>query len=187
MPSVPSCSDRLNPILTSSNCCRASTNTTKNETGRPTKADNVEQNYDHFREIHSAVILGVTLMKRAVHRQDSYPDNAGHWQCSVALEVLLTRVSARLRKEPTSTFGKSQPHPCQYQSRPVSHPGYGDVLNVRKYLVVACGPRPLRQIHGSANYPVMFRGAADRCWVRYTSRSLNGDAGVSTREPGKLG
>ena len=45
--------------------------------------------------------LGVTLMKRVNHRQDSYPNNVGHWQCSVALEVPLTRVSARLRKEPT--------------------------------------------------------------------------------------
>ena len=38
--------------------------------------------------------LGVTLMERVIHWQDSYPDNVGHWQCSVALEVLLTRVSA---------------------------------------------------------------------------------------------
>ena len=38
--------------------------------------------------------LGVTLMKCVIHRQDSYPDNAGHWQCSVALAVLLGRVSA---------------------------------------------------------------------------------------------
>ena len=46
------------------------------------------------------------MMKGANHRQDSYPDNVGHWRCSVALGVLLTKVSARLRKEPTSTFGK---------------------------------------------------------------------------------
>ena len=58
------------------------------------------------------------MMKCVIHRQDSYPENVGHWQRSVALEVLLTRVSARLRKEPTSTFGKSKPHPRQYQSRP---------------------------------------------------------------------
>ena len=38
--------------------------------------------------------LGVTLMKCVIHRQDSYPDNVGHWQRSVALEVLLAKVSA---------------------------------------------------------------------------------------------
>ena len=32
------------------------------------------------------------------------------------------------------------------------------------------------RIRGTANYPVMFRGAADRCWVYDKSRSLNGDA-----------
>jgi hypothetical protein len=45
-------------------------------------------------------------MKYAIHRLDSSPDNAGHWRRSVALEVPLGRVSARLRKEPTNTFGK---------------------------------------------------------------------------------
>ena len=62
--------------------------------------------------------LGVTLMKCVIHWQESYPDNVGHWQCSVALAVPLTRASARLRKEPTNTFGKSVPHSRQYQSRP---------------------------------------------------------------------
>ncbi len=38
--------------------------------------------------------LGVTLMKCVIHRQDSYPDNVGHWRCSVALAVPLTKVSA---------------------------------------------------------------------------------------------
>ena len=38
--------------------------------------------------------LGVTLMKCVIHRQDSYPDNVGHWRSSVALAVLLARVSA---------------------------------------------------------------------------------------------
>jgi hypothetical protein len=50
--------------------------------------------------------LGGTLMKYAIHRLESSPDNVGHWQRSVALEVPLGRVSARLRKEPTNTFGK---------------------------------------------------------------------------------
>ena len=65
--------------------------------------------------------------------------------------------------------------------------GIGDVLNGCKHYAVACGPRRNCQIHGSTNYPVMFRGAADRCWVYDKSWSLNGDAGVSTWEPGKLG
>jgi len=118
--------------------------------------------------------LGVTLMKCANHRQDSYPDNVGHWRCSVALGVLLTKVSARLRKEPTNTFGKSQPRSRQYQNRPEIDAGIGNVLNSRKQCRCALRPRPLGQIHGSAKYPEMFRGAADRCWV-FTSRSLTGD------------
>ena len=73
--------------------------------------------------------LGVTLMKCVIHRQDSYPDNVGHWRSSVALAVLLTRVSARLRKEPTNTFGKSTPRSCQYQSRPEMDTGIGSVPN----------------------------------------------------------
>ena len=113
-------------------------------------------------------------MKCVIHRLDSSPDNAGHWQSSEALEVPLGRASARLRKEPTSTFGKSSPHPRQYQSRPEIETGIGDVLNGRKHLDFACGPRHSCQIHGPANYPVMFRGAADRCWVCHKSRSLNG-------------
>ena len=71
-------------------------------------------------------------MKCVIHRQESYPNNVGHWQRSVALEVLLTRVSARLRKELTITFGKSEPHFRQYQSRPDSDTGIGSVLNNRK-------------------------------------------------------
>ena len=38
--------------------------------------------------------LGVTLMKCVIHRQDSYPDNVGHWRRSVALAAPLTKVSA---------------------------------------------------------------------------------------------
>jgi len=68
-------------------------------------------------------------MTRVIHRQDSYPDNVGHWRSSVALAVLLTIVSARLRKEPTNTFGKSVPHSRQYQSRPEMDAGIGSVLN----------------------------------------------------------
>jgi hypothetical protein len=87
--------------------------------------------------------LGVTLMKCANHRQDSYPDNVGHWRCSVALGVLLTKVSARLRKEPTNTFGKSQPRSRQYQSRPEIDAGIGDVLNGRKQCRYALRPQAL--------------------------------------------
>jgi hypothetical protein len=113
-------------------------------------------------------------MRCVIHRLDSSPDNAGHWQSSEALGVLPGRVSARLRKEPASTFGKSIPHPRKHQSRPEIETGIGDVLNGRKRLIPACGPRRLSQIHGTANYPMMFRGAADRCRVHNKSRSLNG-------------
>jgi hypothetical protein len=66
--------------------------------------------------------LGVKLMKCVIHRRNSYPENAGHWRCFVALEVLLGRVSTRLRMEPTNTFGKSIPRSRQYQSRPGVRP-----------------------------------------------------------------
>lgn len=115
-------------------------------------------------------------MKCVIHRLESSPDNAGHWQSSEALVVLLGRAFARPRKEPASTFGKSSPRPRQYQSRPEIETGIGDVLNDRKRLNVAWGPRQSCQIHGPASYPVMFRGAADRCRVRHKSRGLNGCA-----------
>jgi len=38
--------------------------------------------------------LGGTLMKSVIHRLESSPDNAGHWQRSVALEVPPGKVSA---------------------------------------------------------------------------------------------
>jgi hypothetical protein len=105
-------------------------------------------------------------MKCVIHRLEHSPDNAGHWQRSVALEVLLGKVSAWLRKEPTNTFGKLAPHPRQYQSRSGSNnPGLGDVLNGHRHFSFACAPEHSCQILGSANYPEMFRGAADRCWV----------------------
>ena len=50
--------------------------------------------------------LGIMLIKRVIYRRESYPDKVGHWQCSVALEVLPGRVSARLQKEPANTFGE---------------------------------------------------------------------------------
>ena len=113
-------------------------------------------------------------MKCVIHRLESSPDNAGHWQCSVALVVPLGRASARLRKEPTSTFGKSSPHPRQYQSRPEIETGIGDVLNDRERLDFARDPRHSCQIHGPTKYPMMFRGAADRCRVPHKSRGLKG-------------
>ena len=52
--------------------------------------DNVVRPWPFGRPLY----LGVTLMKCVIHRQDSYPENVGHWQSSEALEVLLGRVSA---------------------------------------------------------------------------------------------
>lgn len=84
-------------------------------------------------------------MKCVIHRRNSYPENVGHWRCFVALEVLLGRVSTRSRKEPTSTFGKSKPHSCQYQSRPEFDTGIGNVSNGPKRRVDAFGPWLLSQ------------------------------------------
>ena len=131
--------------------------------------------------------LGGTLMKCVIHRLERSPDNVGHWQSSVALVVPLGRVSARLRKEPASTFGKSKPRPRKQQSRPEIETGIRDVLNDLERFDDVRGPRPSGQIHGSTNYPMMFRGTADRCWVHHKSRSLNGYVRVPAREPGKLG
>ena len=52
-------------------------------------------------------------MKCVIHRRDSSSENVGHWQCSIALGVLLDRISAWLLvKELTNTFGKAKPHSC---------------------------------------------------------------------------
>ena len=72
-------------------------------------------------------------MKYVIHRLESSPDNAGHWQSSVALAVPLGKVSARLRKEPTNTFGKFQPHPRECQSRLEMETGIRGVLNGREH------------------------------------------------------
>jgi len=56
--------------------------------------------------VWSATYIGVKLMNCVIYRRKSYPDNVGHGQYSVALEVMLCKVSTRLRKEPTNTFGK---------------------------------------------------------------------------------
>jgi hypothetical protein len=122
-------------------------------------------------------------MKCVIHRQDSYPKNVGHWRRSVALAVLLTRASARLRKEPTNTFGKGKPHPRNI--RAARKTGIRDVLNDYKRLSVACGPRHIRaRFTGKPIYPVMFRGAADRCWVWQESESkrMRMSANKETRE-----
>jgi hypothetical protein len=113
--------------------------------------------------------LGDTLMKYVIHRQESFPDDVGHWRCSLALGVLLDTVSAWLLvKELTNTFGKTRPHLCQYESRP------GVVTRDR-----GCPKRPRTFVNGerykaiviarftrAANYLVMFRGTAGRRWVR---------------------
>jgi len=111
-------------------------------------------------------------MKCVIHWRNSYPENAGHGRRFVALEVLLGKVSARLRKEPTNTFGKLTPHSRQYQSRL----GFGP--RDRECLERPQAFRPCKrftalgaQIRGITKYPAMFRGAADRCWVAQESES----------------
>ena len=97
-------------------------------------------------------------MKCVIHRRNSYPENAGHWRCFVALEVLLGRVSTRPRMEPTSTFGKSTPHSRQYQSRPELDTGIGNVPNGRKQCVDAFDPRPSGQDSRANHLPRDVRG-----------------------------
>jgi hypothetical protein len=127
-------------------------------------------------------------MVRVTHRLESSPDNVGHWQCSVTLVVLLGRVSARLRKEPTDTFGEIDTTPPPISEPPGRlDPGIRGVLDDRRHCIDACGPWHSCQIHGRTNYLVMSRGAAVRCWVCEKSRSLNRNVRVPTREPGKLG
>ena len=110
--------------------------------------------------------LGGTLMEYAIHRLESSPDNVGHGRSSEALAVPLGRVTARLRKEPAGTFGKVQPRPRQYQSRPG---GLRDKGRPQRSQTLCRCLRSMviqsDQIHGATNYPVMLRGAADRCRV----------------------
>ena len=87
-------------------------------------------------------------------------DSAGHGQSSEALAVLLGRVSARLRKEPTNTFGKVQPHPRQHQSRPEMDTGIRGVLNGRKQCVVACDPGPFRSDSRVSQLPRDVEGSS---------------------------
>ena len=90
-------------------------------------------------------------MECVIHRLDRSPDNEGHWRSSVAFAVLLGKVSARLRKEPTNTFGKFQPHPRECQSRPEMKAGIRDVLNGRKHYFFAYDPR-LYRLDSRANH-----------------------------------
>ena len=124
-------------------------------------------------------------MKCVIHRRNSCSENVGHWQRSVALVVLLAKVSARLRKESTNTFGKISCHlPVNIRAARRWMPGLGEVLNGRKPCLVVRDPRHLCQIHGSANYPVMFRGTADRWLVSEKLKSKRRRLSVSkgTRE-----
>jgi hypothetical protein len=73
-------------------------------------------------------------MKCVIHRQNSSPNNAGHWQSSSALAVLLGRVSPRLREKSTNTFGESHTTSLLTQELPGVVTGIGDVLNDRKNL-----------------------------------------------------
>ena len=104
--------------------------------------------------------LGGTLMKCVIHRQDSSPDNVGHWRSSEALGVLLGKVSARLRKEPANTFGKFQPLPRQHQSRPEMEPGIGEVLNGREHYHLARDPRPRRPDSQASQFPCDVEGSS---------------------------
>ncbi len=61
---------------------------------------------------------GVRFMGCEPMRRNSSPDNVGHRRGFIAVGVLLSRVSARLRKESTSTLGKTEPLPREYGSRP---------------------------------------------------------------------
>ncbi len=111
-------------------------------------------------------------MKCVIHRRNSYPENVGHWRRSVALVVPLAKVSARPRKESTKTFGKTSCHlPVNIRAARRWMPGLGEVLNDRTPCLAACDPRHSCQIHRAANYPVMFRGTADRCRVSQELRS----------------
>src|SRR5208337_5637240 len=76
--------------------------------------------------------LGVTLMKRVIHRQDSYPNNVGHWRCSIALEVLLGRVSAWLliRNQLTPSVNPDHTSANMRADRRLG-PGLGSVSNDR--------------------------------------------------------
>ena len=123
-------------------------------------------------------------MKCVIHRQESYPDNVGHWQCSVALEVLLTRVSARLRKEPTNTFGKSEPHSRQHQSRPEWTPGIGSVLNDRKLCFPASRSTAPAPDSWATKYPMMFRGSSRPLlgMKKSESKRMRSSANKGTRE-----
>ncbi len=90
-------------------------------------------------------------MECVIHRLDRSPDNEGHWRSSVAFAVLLGKVSARLRKEPTNTFGKFQPHPRKCQSRPALETGIRDVLSGREHYHCAHGPRHIMWLDARAS------------------------------------
>ena len=113
-------------------------------------------------------------MKCVIDRLEHSPDNAGHWQCSVALAVLLVEFPHGYERNRLIPSVKFDHTPVNIRAA-WEAPGLGDVLNGRGHFATAFDPEHLCQILGSANYPGMFRGAADRCWVQHTSRSLNGN------------
>ena len=80
-------------------------------------------------------------MKCVIHRQDSYPDNVGHWRCSIALAVLLGRVSAWLLKRNQLTPSVNRSHiPANIRAAWGSDPGLGNVPNDRKQSASADDP-----------------------------------------------
>ncbi len=103
-------------------------------------------------------------MKCVIHRLEHSPDNAGHWQRSVALAVLLGRVPHGYERNRLVPSVKRDHTPANIRAAWEAL-GLGDVLNDRRHFATAFDPEHLCQILGSANYSGMFRGAADRCWV----------------------
>ena len=80
-------------------------------------------------------------MKRVIHRQDSYPDNAGHGRCSMALGVLLGRVSAWLLISNQLTPSVKPDHtPANIRADRGLGPSLGSVSNGRKQWISAHGP-----------------------------------------------
>ena len=109
--------------------------------------------------------LGIMLIKRVIYRRESYPDKVGHWRCSVALEVLPGRISARLLKEPTNTFGEIDTTSL-LTSEPLGNGRRDRGCPKRQQTIYRrLLSTNVTQIHRPTNYSVMFRGAADCCWV----------------------
>jgi len=81
---------------------------------------------------------GVRFMGCEPMHRNSSPNNVGHRRGFIAVGVLLGRVSVSLRKESTSTLGKTEPHSRKYGSRlGVASRNKGMPKRVRLLLVIA--------------------------------------------------